>query len=93
MTKDLSCVGACLKTQEVLPSNRKLNMKIYLSDQKFFPVEGHVVWNRSSDSGNSVGVIFDNISPEMQELILQYAFEIKKEDVIKNWYKGWNAAA
>ena len=90
-SKDLSCTGACFATPENLPLNKKIKMKIYLSEDIAVKVEGQIVWNKpGSANENLVGVTFSNTSQEVQELILKHAFEIKKEDMIKYWFQGWN---
>ena len=90
-SRDISCTGACFTTPVNLPLNKKVKMKIYLSDDTSVKVEGQVIWNKSVNGGeNLVGVTFYNTSQTVQELILKHAFEIRKEDMIKYWFQGWN---
>ena len=53
-------------------------------------MEGQVVWSKFWQDQNLAGVAFSNLSQKAQELILEYAFEIKKADMIKYWFQGWN---
>lgn len=87
---DLSCAGACLVTRQPLPKNQKIKLTIYLTEAKPVEVEGHIVWSRVSGYGNLLGVNFDNTTLEIQETILQYAFEFKKKDLLDHWFEGWN---
>jgi c-di-GMP-binding flagellar brake protein YcgR len=90
-SRDISCTGACFTTPSNLPLNQKVIMKIYLSSDTPVKVEGQVIWNKSVNGGeNLVGVTFSNTSQAVQDLILKHAFEIKKEDMIKYWFQGWN---
>lgn len=90
-SRDISCTGACFATPGNLPLNQKVKMKIYLTEETAVKVEGQVIWNKSVNGGeNLVGVTFYNTSQAVQDVILKYAFEIKKEDMIKYWFQGWN---
>jgi len=91
-TKDLSCAGACLLTKRIAPDEKQIKLKIFLSEHISFAVTAQVVWKSLLNGEFSLGVIFDDITPDMQELILTYAFEVKKDDVLKHWYSGWNDA-
>jgi len=89
-TKDLSCAGACLLTNRIAPEEHQIKLKVFLSEHISFDVTAHVVWKSLSDGEFSLGVTFDDITPDIQELILTYAFEVKKDDVIKHWFSGWS---
>ncbi len=91
-SKDISCAGACLLTPERLPKNKKIKLTIYLNDDKYIEVQGHIAWTKVQGNEHLVGISFYNTNEKDQELILKYAFEIKKEDVIKHWFKGWNSS-
>src|SRR3989338_3354870 len=84
---DISCTGACFSSAGQLPVNKKVKMKIYLSEDSVVNVEGQIVWNKPIEAHNLVGVIFSNTSQKVQDLILKHAFEIKKEDMIKYWFQ------
>jgi len=87
---DLSCSGVGLVTRDRIPPSQKIKLAIFLTDAKAVEVEGHVVWQRLSTYGNLTGVNFENISLEIQDTILKYAFEFKKKDLINHWFDGWN---
>lgn len=88
-SKDLSCVGACIHTRENIPEDQKLKLKVFLSENTCFDVEARILWKKSTQDGYALGVAFDNITPEVQELILTYAFEVKRDDLVKHWFDGW----
>jgi hypothetical protein len=87
---DLSSVGICLQTRDLLPVDHRLKLVVHLSEDTAFPVEGRVVWSRPAEGGYQSGVVFENISQHDQELILQYAFEVRHDDLVKHWFNGWN---
>lgn len=89
-SRDINSTGACIYIQEPLKPKQKLQLTIYLSGRKSIQVQGVVVWNRSQDDQFMVGICFSNTPQEAQDLILKYAFEFKKEDLMKQWYKGWD---
>lgn len=89
-SRDLSCAGICLMAPHSLHPAPKIKLKIYLFDDKSIEVEGHTVWTKTIADGHLVGIIFDNTNSETQNVILQYAFEFKKKDVIRHWFEGWD---
>ena len=89
-SRDLSCTGIALVSQFPLTKEQKLKLRIYLFDDKSIEVEGHPVWVKETEEGYLAGVNFSNTTVEIQDQILQYAFEIKKEDVVNHWFEGWN---
>ena len=50
---------------------------------------GSVIWQKEIDNEYLVGLHFDKLTNKARELITDYAFEFKKDDVVKNWFKGW----
>lgn len=89
-TLDLSCAGVCLLTAEPVQLNQKLKIIIYLSPTKFINVDGAVSWIHHIDGHLEAGVHFENTNYKTQDTILQYAFEVRHDQVIRNWYKGWS---
>ena len=89
-SRDLNCCGACLLTNQPLFPDQKLRMTVYLAEDVAVHVEGKVLWSKSDDDQFLVGVNFLETSKRIQDIILDYAFEIKKEDLIKHWFKGWD---
>ena len=87
---DLSCSGLCMVLRQNLPGAERLKLIIYLTEAKAVEIEGRVVWNRLSGYGNLTGVCFENISLEIQDVILKHAFEFKKKDLLEHWFEGWN---
>ena len=89
-SRDISCTGASFTSAQELPLNKKIKMKIYLSEDNTIDVQGEIIWSKSLEAQHLIGVIFSNTSQKVQDLILKHAFEIKKEDVIKYWFQGWS---
>lgn len=89
-SKDLSCSGICLQTDQGMIPEQNVKLTIDLSDSVSVKVDGRILWSRPSLGWNLAGISFSNVDPEVQDLILDYAFEVKKEDVVKHWFKGWN---
>lgn len=89
-SRDLNCCGACLLTNQSLSPDQKIKLTVYLEDDVAVHVEGIVLWSRSNhDHQFLVGVNFMETSKRIQDLILDHAFEIKKKDLVKHWFKGW----
>ncbi len=88
-SRDLSCAGVSLVSQFPLTKEQKLKMRIYLFEDKTVEVEGCPVWVKETEEGYLSGVHFTNSTAEIQNKILEYAFEIKKQDVVKHWFEGW----
>ncbi len=89
-SRDLSCTGLCFLSQFPLSKEQKLKLRIYLFDDKSIEVEGHPVWVEETAEGHLVGLHFSDLKPKIQDTILQFAFEIKKDDVVKHWFEGWD---
>jgi hypothetical protein len=88
-SRDISSLGACLSTQENIPIDQKIKLKIYLTEKRSFDVDARIKWKKTTAEGYSIGVIFEDVTPEIQELILSYAFEVKRDDVVRHWFRGW----
>jgi len=89
VSKDLSCTGACLMASDQMPKDSKVDMTIHLSAKTAVQVKGKIVWNKTADGKYMAGVIFQEIPPSTQETILKYAFEIKRDDLVRHWFSGW----
>ncbi len=89
-SRDISAAGVSLLTQFPLTKDQKLRLRIYLFDDKIVEVEGSPIWVKETDEGYLAGVGFLNTTTQIQNQILQYAFEIKKSDVVNHWFEGWN---
>ena len=88
-TVDLSCAGVCLQTAEPVQINQKLKLIIYLSPSKFINVDGTIAWIHHRDGHLDAGVHFKSTHYKTQDTILQYAFEVRHDQVIRHWFKGW----
>lgn len=88
-TKDLSCAGACIISVKNNSINQKIKLTIYLSPAHAVTVEGKIVWSVPLDGAFELGVDFENVNLQTQDIILQHAFEIRHSAVVQNWYKGW----
>lgn len=88
-TKDISCAGACISVDGPV-SSRKIKLTVFLSKDTSVELEGDVLWCRPAKNETQVGVSFQNTRPEVQDLILQYAFEVDRSNVVNNWFKGWD---
>ena len=88
-SKNINCNGACLYCDEPLIPDQKINLVLYLSESIAVEIKGKILWKRTEDHQNLIGVRFEEASPQIKEMILQYAFEYKKDDVISHWFKGW----
>lgn len=92
-TRDLSCAGACIKAAKSTIPSQKIKVTVFLSPQTSVILEGRVLWSRAFDKKNiEMGITFENASPEAQDLILQHAFEVDRQTVVKHWFEGWNAS-
>jgi len=89
-SKDISCSGACFKTDEFIPKKQTIKLTIFLSEKISVQMEGSIVWTKTTSDGFLVGVNFTNTSHKAQDLILEYAFEFKKDDPVKHWFQGWD---
>jgi c-di-GMP-binding flagellar brake protein YcgR len=89
-SRDLSAAGVSLVSAFPLNLQQKLKLRIYLLEEdKSIEVEGRPVWVRETVEGYLAGVHFCDTTAEIQNQILQYAFEIKKSDVVNHWFEGW----
>ena len=89
-TKDLNCSGACILVDETLQKDQKINLTIYLTQNQFITVNGQVKWIKLSTGKNLIGVHFHNITENAQEVLLENAFELNKEELHKQWFKDWD---
>jgi len=52
-----------------------------------------VAWIKHLPQQNSAGIFFDELDEETQNMILDHAFNFKKEDVVNYWFKDWDGAS
>jgi len=90
LSKDIHCEGMCLRAPEAIASDQKLALVIYLSpDSDPINADGRVMWNRTQGHDNLVGIHFERLTSAAREKIFNYAFDFQREDMVKNWFKGW----
>jgi hypothetical protein len=73
-TKDLTVAGVSMYTDGNLRVNDRLKMKIHLSTDTSFQVDGIVLWRKIRPDCNYAGVIFGSLDAGIQDLISEYAF-------------------
>ena len=88
-TKDLSCAGACIATPEPIGLDQRLRLTIYLTKNQSVTVSGSVIWVKLMQDNHFVGIQFYNTSEEDQSVILEHAFELNRDELVKHWFKGW----
>lgn len=89
-SKDINCAGTCIRTAAKVNPNQQLDLTIYLADDiEPIHTRGRVVWSLTQGESNLAGVHFDRIRTRDQDLIFQYAFEYKRTDLMRNWFKGF----
>lgn len=86
---DLSCSGVCLVMRQKFQPAQRVKLTIYLTEAKAVEVDGRVAWSRVSGYGNLAGVSFENTELGIQDTILKYAFEFKKNALLQHWFEGW----
>src|SRR3989338_1769499 len=52
VSKDISCNGISIVTDELLPTDQKVKLTIYLEGDLVVRVEGSVIWNRLDNNHN-----------------------------------------
>ena len=92
-TIDLSCRGACILSSEPLLPTQRIALSIILNKAKIAHVNGRVAWIRHFPQQNEAGISFDEIDEETQNMILEHAFNFKKEDLVNYWFKGWDGGS
>jgi len=90
--KDLSCAGACIIGDWQITPSQKVKITIQLSKKTKVELNARILWVRTNSDQREMGVTFYNTSDEVQDSILQHAFELNKEKVLKQWYKGWESS-
>lgn len=88
-SKDINCAGICIRTNEEIAVNQPLSLTVYLAEG-IAPVDVHgkVLWRIASDTENLVGIQFDQVSDKTSERIFDYAFEYKRDELMKSWFRG-----
>lgn len=88
-SRDISATGLCLSALDLIAVNERLNISIYLAQERDpILVRGKAVWRKLHGSENMIGIQFDSVDNKTSELIFKYAFEFKRDEVMKRWFKG-----
>ena len=91
-TKDISCAGVCIIGDRHLTPHQKIQLTVHLSESAWIKLNGHVQWVRNNNDMLHMGITFYETPDHAQDLILQHAFEIDREKVVKQWFKGWEGS-
>jgi len=89
-TKDISCAGACIVGDWNIAPHQKVKLTIQLSKTTRIRLNGHILWVKTNNNQREMGITFYNTPDDVMDSILQHAFELNKEKVLKQWYKGWD---
>ena len=89
-SKDINCCGTCLITDQRLEKDQRLRLTVHLAEGISIQVEGKVLWCKPYDQQYLIGVNFLQTSKQIQDVILEHAFNLRKEDLVRHWFKGWN---
>ena len=88
-TKDISCAGACITGVGNVSPHQKVKVIIELTEGVKITLNAHILWVRIGNNQSQMGVTFYNTPDDVQNLILQHAFELDRDKFIKQLYKGW----
>ena len=80
-TKDLTLCGASFFIHTPMPHHQPVRVKVYISQNDHFELDGQVVWSKISPYTKVVGIIFKEVNQNVQELILSHAFELKEDEL------------
>jgi len=89
-TRDLSCSGACVKISQLVHPGERIKLKIFLDRKNFVEVDGRVIWNKVNEEGRFAGISFDTASSDVQQNILDHAFELSPDEMVQHWFSGWD---
>jgi len=92
-TNDISCAGACIigDGHTILP-HQKIRLVIELSDGIKLKINAHISWVQIENNRPKMGVTFYDVPDDSQKLILQDAFESEHDQLVDQWFKGWDGA-
>ena len=88
--RDMSCAGACMLSNKGVAQHQKVKMTIEIADDVKVQLNGHILWVKAQNNEAQLGITFYDTPDEVQNLILQHAFELDRKKFVKQWYKGWD---
>ena len=88
-TKDLSCAGACITGSTDVSPHQKIKMVVELAEGVRVKLNAHILWVKIDHHAPEMGVSFYNTPDDVQNLILQHAFEVDRDKFLQQLYKGW----
>jgi len=88
-TKDLHAAGTCLCIDESILPQQDVILTIHLSHGSSIRVKGKIVWAKTIGIKPHVGINFHSVPHDTQDQILENAFELDRENIVKHWFKGW----
>jgi len=89
-SRDINSAGLCMCVAEDIAQGDKVKLTVFLAEETSVKAQGKVVWTRHSFGPKQVGILFFDLTDQTQDLILQYAFEVDKQQTIDHWFKGWD---
>ncbi len=91
LSQNLSCSGISMLTTEKLHNGQKIALNISLSDTESIRLTGKVMWIKKQGDRYRVGIHFVGIVEKEQSRILEFAFDVKHDNVVNHWFKDWNS--
>ena len=88
-TKDISCAGACITGAGNVSPRQKIKMIVELAEGIKIKLNAYILWVKIEDNHSEMGVTFYDTPDDVQNLILQHAFELDRDGFLKQLYKGW----
>jgi c-di-GMP-binding flagellar brake protein YcgR len=88
LSRDISNTGLCLRSYEKIEANKKLLLTIELVDGVTIQAQGRVMWAKDNQKDCIVGVRFENISEQVQDMIFNCAFENQTKQFQEKWFEG-----
>ncbi|MBN1869644.1 MAG: PilZ domain-containing protein [Candidatus Omnitrophica bacterium] len=88
-TKDLSCAGACIISKGDVFPHQNIKIIVELAEGVKVKLNAHILWVKIENNQPQIGVSFYNTPDDVQNLILQHAFELDREKFLQQLYKGW----
>lgn len=92
VSKDISAYGARLSCSEAIAPNAEIDLKINIG-KKFAPIsaKGKVIWVKSAKecAGSEffAGVRLSSLTYADKDKIFDYAFNNRREEVIRRWWQ------